>query len=134
VSDDPKKIILARRARFIAAAVASVGVACGKTDVPPQPCLSEPMIRDDAGRQADNPPEACLSVAFPHEEDAGAPPIASMDAGVPRPCLSEAFDPNKHKPPKPLPQKCLSIMRPPEDAGRPTSCLKIDPEKLDEGS
>ena len=55
--NDAKKIILARRARFLAAAVATVGIACGK-DPPPQPCLSQPYIE----------PQPCLSpVAAPYD-------------------------------------------------------------------
>jgi hypothetical protein len=103
-SDDDavKKAILARRARFIAAAVASVGIACGKTtkeDAPPVPCLSVPLDYDaqpmpclkqavnrdaavvgsaDAGAPApDAAPVPCLSVAMPMDagaKDAGAKP------------------------------------------------------------
>ena len=39
--DDARRLILARRARFVAAALAGVGVACGKEPgPPPEPCLS----------------------------------------------------------------------------------------------
>jgi hypothetical protein len=126
---DAKKLILARRARFIAAAVASVGIACGKKDVPPQPCLSEPMIRDDA-----EAPQPCLSVAIPTDP---LPP----DAEPPRPCLSIA-NPNTRpdagtttaKPKPPLPQKCLSIAKPPENhPPAPVPCLKADPGSFDDG-
>lgn len=83
--DDARKIILARRARFVAAAMAGLGVACGKT-TRPEPCLSEPAMQDDAS------PQPCLSVTI--LKDAGAPAvdasaIGPMDAGAePMPCLS----------------------------------------------
>lgn len=79
--DAVKKAILARRARFIAAAVASVGIACGKTtkeDAPPVPCLSVPLDYDAQ-------PLPCLT---PTVADAGAP---AADAGAPVPCLSVAM-------------------------------------------
>jgi hypothetical protein len=78
VSDETKKLILARRARFIAAAMASVGVACGKTnEEPPHPCLSVEYVPDAAQPE----PMPCLSVAVPVAAD-GAPPDvdASTDA------------------------------------------------------
>ena len=53
--DDAKKIILARRARFVAAAVASVGIACGKTEAgpAPMPCLGDhPQRRRGAGERS----------------------------------------------------------------------------------
>jgi hypothetical protein len=109
VSDDPKKMILARRARFIAAAVASVGVACGKTDTPPMVCL-EPMIVPDAGPPPT--PTPCLSVAPPvtaTPPDAGesytVAPSAVPDGG-PQPCLRPG------PPPKPTP--CLAPPLPPK--------------------
>ena len=109
MSDDAKKIILARRARFLAAAV--VGLAadgCGKTAVTldagtdsaaadaapaPEGPLAVPPTYDPNKPFATPPPEPephpCLSVAFPN------------DAAAPRPCL---------KPPAPHP--CLSPARP----------------------
>jgi hypothetical protein len=75
--DEVAKRILARRAKFVAAALAASGLgvaaACGgevkpvgdagtdaAADSPPQPCLGAPQ--QDAG------PQPCLDVAF---EDAG---------------------------------------------------------------
>jgi hypothetical protein len=94
-NDDAKRLILARRARFVAAALAGVAVACGgATDEgDPQPCLSirptdggidsakpqpclEPSVDEDAG------PQPCLSPLPPDAGDAG-----DADAG-PQPCLS----------------------------------------------
>ncbi len=58
-----KKAILARRAKFVAAAVASIGIACGKESAP-QPCLSiEPVAPADAGAEAASVPAPCLTVA-----------------------------------------------------------------------
>lgn len=95
--DDAKKKILARRATFVAATLASLGAeACGKDRaeppeapvVDPAPCLKVA-------------PAPCLSAASPPPPvpDAGPaepppadtttkPPPASADGGRPRPCLS----------------------------------------------
>lgn len=83
MSDETKKLVLARRARFIAAAIAGMTISCGKETAPrpcldvadedasvpptPQPCLTATVPRKEAA-----PPEPCLSVAIPH--DAGTPP------------------------------------------------------------
>ena len=93
-NDDSKKLILARRARFVAAALASVAAttgvamsteACaggveqtdgGTSDAAPQPCLKK--APDDAA------PQPCLDV-LPPGEDAGA------DA-QPQPCLFAPLD------------------------------------------
>ena len=91
--DDAKKIILARRARFVAAAVASVGIACGKTEAgsAPMPCLIVAIPSDAEPPPSDPgpPPMPCLSpmpadaAAFDPPADAGA-----ADATIPVPCLS----------------------------------------------
>jgi hypothetical protein len=83
-NDELKKQILARRAKFVAAALAASGLgvaaACGgevklatdaggeagtdaAADSPPQPCLGAPQ--QDAG------PQPCLDVAFEDGGDAG---------------------------------------------------------------
>jgi hypothetical protein len=49
LSSDAARIVLARRAKFIAAAIAGVGIACGEPNRPPQPCLSSPPQTPDAG-------------------------------------------------------------------------------------
>ena len=99
MSDDAKKAILARRAKFIAAAVASVGIACGKTPMSsPEPCLSIAVDHDAA-------PMPCLSMPLrPPDAGATAPADAGSDA--------EAG-------PKPIPMPCLSVRMPPRDAGKP---------------
>jgi hypothetical protein len=107
MSDESRKAILARRATFVAAALA--GIACGKTtatDNPPTVCLSVPIMPVDA---------AAGTIA---QEDAGAPPVedASAIEPVPLACLSvlipeeEDAGTGKKKPPrkpKPNPRPCL---------------------------
>ena len=57
--DDAKKVILARRARFVAAAMMGTGlVSCKTSDVPT--CLSPVQVQDDP------PPQVCLSVSIQH--------------------------------------------------------------------
>jgi hypothetical protein len=80
--DESKRIILTRRARFIAAALASAGLtaaSCNKSNVDanPQPCLSAPPQNYDAAPPPPPheappvpPPQACLS-PMPMPEDAG---------------------------------------------------------------
>jgi hypothetical protein len=111
--DEARRAILARRARFIAAALATAGIGAALTqgcakdranDPSPEPCLSvvpqpqvclEPMPPDDAG----DPPGT--GSALVPTSDAGAPP--------PQVCLSV---PRKEEPEKPVPQPCLSPMPP----------------------
>lgn len=110
MNDDSKKMILARRARFVAAALAGVGVACGKEQAQPQPCLSQVYVAPDAE------PMPCLSppVYVPPDaeatkDDAGGPVDAGSaepDAARPMPCLSPR--PNPTQPPRP----CLSVAPP----------------------
>lgn len=110
-SDRARDAILARRAKFVAAALASI--ACGKTSGEPAPhaCLKvapvavdagAPASAEDSGAQA--PPLPCLEIALPPAaEDAAAP----TDAGKrptkpkhnPRPCLlmAPAIDDSDHE-------------------------------------
>jgi hypothetical protein len=103
-NDDARRILLARRARFIAAALASItatGTAvlagtegCGggteqSDGGDPQPCLSpsvclEPPVEDSG---TDAPPQACLKVA----PDASSDADADADA-EPQPCLTPRID------------------------------------------
>lgn len=48
MSADTKRIILARRARFVALAVASMSTGCPGPGAP-QPCLSQPAPQADGG-------------------------------------------------------------------------------------
>ncbi|MBX3192440.1 MAG: hypothetical protein KF819_35945 [Labilithrix sp.] len=119
MSDDPRdkarRIILARRARFVAAAVAGVGIACGKDQAPPQPCLSAPPIEHDA-MPPEPPPQPCLSVLLGFNDtlpeggiDGGAD--ASTD-GAPRDAGSKN-DAGPAVGPTARPMPCLTPVRPP---------------------
>lgn len=116
--DEARKKILARRAAFVAAALATV--ACGKENVP-QPCLSPPPLPPgDGGAPTEQP------LVTPDAQPPVEPP-------PPQPCLS----PMPHPPRDtdggvqlPPPRPCLSIKMPdPPDAGPPPRpCLKIAPK------
>jgi hypothetical protein len=83
-TDDAKRLILARRARFVAAAVAGLAAACGggTDDTKPTPCL-DPVMRDSG---ADAEPQPCLVPLLP---DASTDDASDADTGVPQPCLSQ---------------------------------------------
>jgi hypothetical protein len=111
--ENARKAILARRARFIAAATLSAGmVSCGDVANSPTVCLSIAMPPP-----TDTPPGPCLSVAptppTPPDgtgtsaTDGGAPGAPDAGAG-PQPCLKV-----RPPPPPPPPQVCLSPRRPP---------------------
>lgn len=72
MSDEARKLILARRARFVAAAMVGAGLGAGAACTP-QPCLEPPI--HTGGSES---PMPCLSVA-PTPPDAGA----LGDAGPP---------------------------------------------------
>jgi hypothetical protein len=89
-------IILERRRRFLAAALATAGVAaaahgCTDKQTPPEVCLS--MVPDDQ--------RPCLEPVI--EDDAGPPP---------QPCLSPVPD-------EPELQTCLSVEAPEDDFAQP---------------
>lgn len=115
--DDAKAIVLARRAKFVAAAVAGVGIACGKTETtPPQPCLSVAYVPDAA-------PQPCLSPV-------AVPPDAAADAGPTDAGPSDAS--------VPIPVPCLSVIlqkdagpAPPSTKTAPMPCLSPPPMKKD---
>lgn len=104
MSDDARSKILARRASFVAAALAGVTTACHREPKAAEPeTLVVPTL--DAGAPPPVPPRPCLEpprpdwYPGPSVPDAGATtPSSSEDAGHPRPCLKIA---------------------PPEDAGSP---------------
>jgi hypothetical protein len=118
--DEAKKRILARRARFVAIAVASAGIAqgCGGNVDPDDPpakdggseasadgaleaCLSPPF---DAG---DEEPQPCLDPIYDAMAEAClAPPPADASDEEPQPCLDPIYDA--------APEVCLSP--PPADA------------------
>jgi hypothetical protein len=86
MSADAKRKILARRAQFVAAALAGLSA---------DGCHKEHAEKPDAGVQ--QPPMPCLSVPMPTEttppvQTAQLPPIP-LDAGPPpRPCLAPVLD------------------------------------------
>jgi hypothetical protein len=89
---DAKQAILARRARFIAAALAAAGVSaqggCAKQPEP-QACLSpEVMVEHppDAGDPVDEADAALPSSRDPSEAGAASEPVRKH---LPRSCLSE---------------------------------------------
>lgn len=103
--------ILARRARFVGAAIASVGVAaasaqgCGGSQTPGV-CLSvAPYATEDAGPVEPTGPAPTATMAT--DPDPGQP-----DAGEPLPpevCLKVAPDPPPDHPEPPPPHPCLSM-------------------------
>ncbi len=96
MSDEARKVILQRRARFVAAALASValGTACTKDrTVEPHQCLSPPP---------------------PQEEDAGPPPVPCLEPPSPEVCLSQP-PPGVCLSPPPPPQVCLEAPLQPND-------------------
>jgi len=111
VIDDAKKTILARRASFMAAAIASVGIACGKTQSSPEPCLAVPMNYDPDAEAPQPPPRPCLSPVRPDaasfgaarggDEGGGDSGTGTKDAGVAQPMPIE-----------PVPLPCLSVLKP----------------------
>ena len=116
--DDAKKTILARRARFIAAAMASVTMACGKTSTPPGPCLSVAYVAD-----GEAPPMPCLSpIGVPRPDaDTSADADASADASADATANAGADAGKKIQPvPKPTagPVPCLSVSVPVKDPAK----------------
>ena len=122
--EEDREAILARRAVFIASAIAGLaGIGCsdGKPtpclsatvlDVPPQPCLSPPPMQPDAGATIDGgglPADADGGVADAGAGDAGAGDAGAGDAGA-----SDAGprDAGARKPPGAKPQPCLTQPRP----------------------
>jgi hypothetical protein len=92
--DDTKALILARRARFVAMAVAGISMSGCKDDAQPQVCLS---VVDSASRGTSTAPTVCLTFAAPEPPP---PAEAAQDAGPP------------DAGPRPRPTVCLSPVRP----------------------
>lgn len=102
--NDPKSLILARRAKFVAAALAGVtgvatacggategsgnpepclGIECCPDDPPPQPCLSKPFDPPDADAEAETD---ATDASGDSDSDSDA---KTSDADAePQPCLS----------------------------------------------
>lgn len=84
---DSRRRILERRARFVAAAIASVAVAQVACEKQPQACLSvmpRPAPEDDAAVEEETAPLPCLEMGEPAE--AGPPDVVVP----PQPCLKVA--------------------------------------------
>lgn len=114
--DEARKKILARRAAFVAAALATV--ACGKENVP-QPCLSPPPLPPGDG-------------GAPTEQPLGTPDAEPPVEPPPMPCLSPMPPrPDEDGGLRPSPRPCLSIKAPdplPDGGTPPRPCLKIAPK------
>jgi hypothetical protein len=85
VTDD-RSAILARRARLIAAAVATAGISACARDAHPEPCLSTVAIPEADAGSTDDTTDADLPG---RERSTEEPPISEPE---PRICLS--FDPD----------------------------------------
>lgn len=74
-SDDAKRLILARRARFVAAAIASVAsvasVAACSGD--PTPCLALPLVRDPVPPDGGSDADATIDSGSDATVDSGSP-------------------------------------------------------------
>jgi len=131
--DDAKRRILARRARFVAIAVASAGLPAATQACGGNVESNTASVSEDAGA------EACLSIAQDAGLDQAQPCLgAPLDAAdeEPQVCLEPPLDATDEEPQMCLqppidaadeePQVCLE---PPEDAGdAPQVCLDIDPD------
>jgi hypothetical protein len=106
-----RKLILARRARFIAAAVLGAGVSASEACTPqpclepplqtssssaPQPCLSPPATAEPVTGPASGKPES-------GPPDAGARDAGTRNAGAPDAGMRGAVKP------QPRPMACLSV-------------------------
>lgn len=91
MSDEARKIILQRRARFVAAALASValGTACSKgRAVEPAQCLSPPPPQEEDGGP---PPQPCLE---PPPQACLGPEVCLSPPPPPEVCLEAPLQPN----------------------------------------
>ncbi len=119
--------ILARRARFVATALAGLTglTAC---DPRPQPCLEIAPLPPRTAPSTEATAMPCLSPLMEHED----PP----DAGAPRPCLDVAPPPSSSSTTSPTPSAsgsaapapspCLSLPMP---SSRPQPCLAPPPNR-----
>jgi hypothetical protein len=107
--DSARKQILARRARFMAAALASVGGAVASCEKPAA-CLEAVPVNEARPR----PLTPAIESASADAGSASVTPIDALDAGPPpMPCLS----------PMPPPHACLKVRlpTPPDDGGTVTT-------------
>lgn len=116
--DEARRLVLARRARFVAAALAGASIACGKeTAQPPLPCLSIASPVDASPRpclEVEAPPADAADGGAPSPDDAGGAGGAG-DAGVPARADAGVHAPGPIAPqpgPRPPPRPCLRVMPP----------------------
>jgi len=110
--DRARRRVLARRATFVAAALAGVSSACGKEPNTSTPCLT-PVPTETAQ------PSVCLTPVEP-----------SSDAGTPPPTTPPPTTPTDAGRAGPVP--CLSVrIRPQDEDAGPMPCLKIAPPQRD---
>jgi hypothetical protein len=132
--ENAKKTILARRARFVAAAMMGVGlascegkcapsaclkIAVSEPDAAPMPCLSPPALLPDAGVSVSGGDAGDDAAADAGPADAGSADAGPADAG---PADAGPADAGRPKPPPPPRRRCLSVAHP-----QPQICLLIDP-------
>lgn len=131
-ADEDRAAILARRARFVASAMAGLvlGASC---ETQPQVCLNIAPLPPDAG-----PPPPDGGAADPMGADAGMVPDAQASAlpePIPGPCLRVAAPPGSASNPGPEPSPSGSgsaaPLRPPPPAVGPVPapCLKVAPPR-----
>ncbi|MBW2525804.1 MAG: hypothetical protein JRI23_16590 [Deltaproteobacteria bacterium] len=105
-----KNKILARRARFVAAALAGVGLTSATACRDPQPCLSIEAVPPTSAPTVDVPAEDAAGQTTTEAGTAEPEGTGAGDAGatpeVPKPCLSIA------PADEPAPRPCLSRARP----------------------
>ncbi|MGZ3423258.1 MAG: hypothetical protein ACXWUG_10730 [Polyangiales bacterium] len=107
MSDETRRRILERRARFVAAALASTSAACDRVN--PMVCLEPPPITaDDATAKPSSTASASATTSASTPSSADAMPLE---------CLKIAPPPTTHPPPPPSggaggakPKVCLSEM------------------------
>lgn len=86
--DEAKRWILARRARFVAAAVASIaGAGTAVTACEPEVCLS--VVSNDDGGGDDAEPQPCLA-PFPRDASDDTSDDSATDTGSDAPSDAEA--------------------------------------------
>lgn len=152
--DAGKRAILARRARFVALALASAGLgaheaSCARvclSAVPSNPNEAGPAPEIDAGDAGDAAQAADATQAAAAPEAGADARTTDAATPVPMPCLSPMPPPPREAGPPPMvclsvrppqrdagpaPMPCLSVLAPPPDAG-PQPCLKVAPPSDDE--